>query len=217
MKLESRQKKFFHATKEVLFSFKVYLQDINWFLHQGNSVVAIFVVAAVLYAWYGASAAFVPLFLLQKFNADLFTVGIIMTLINLPFMSVEYLFGRISDKFGEWKMIGIGLLSSGIFTAAIFFAPSVIIFTFFSILSSIGNTILEPLTESISGKLVNEARRGRLSAIINTGKDVGAIIGVIFAGFLAQAAGIGSIFLFIGLSFVICYILVLIWKKFELR
>ena len=202
-----------HATKKVLFSFKVYIKDINWFLHQGKSVVAVFVVAAVLYAWYGASGAFVPLFLSQKFNADLFTIGIIVTLINIPFMSVEYFFGRMTDKIGEWKMIGIGLLSSGIFTAAIFFSPSIIIFTFLNFLASLGNTILEPLADSISGKLVNKARRGRLSAIINAGKDLGAIIGVIIAGFLAQASGIPSVFLFAGLSFLLCYVFVLLFKK----
>ncbi len=209
-------KKFLHAAKEVLFSFKVYFKDINWFLHQGNSVVAVFVVAAVLYAWYGASAAFVPLFLSQKFNSDLLTIGIVMTIINLPFMSVEYFFGRISDNIGEWKMIGAGLLVSGVFVTAVFFSPSVIIFTLLNIIASLGNTILEPLIESVSGKLVSAARRGRLSAIINAGKDMGAIFGVIIAGFLAQASGIGSIFLFIGMSFLICYLFVILWKKFKL-
>jgi MFS family permease len=207
-------KKFFHASREVLFSIKVYLKDINWFLRQGKSVMAIFIVAAVLYAWYGVSV-FIPIFLAQRFNADLFTIGIVLTLINLPFMSVEYFFGRISDAVGEWKMIGIGLIISGVFISAVFFSTSILVFTFLNILASIGNTILEPLAESVSGKLVNEARRGRLSAIINAGKDVGAIIGVIFAGFIAQAAGIPAVFLFSGLSFILCYAVVLFWKKFK--
>jgi MFS family permease len=208
-------KKFLHASKLVLFSFKTYFRDINWFLHQGNGVMAIFIVSAILYAWYASSTVFTPLFLSQKFNSDLFTIGIVMTLINLPFMSIEYLFGKISDRVGEWKMIGVGLVVSGVFAAAVFFSTSVIIFALLNILASIGNTILEPLVESISGKIVNKARRGRLSAIINAGKDMGAIIGVIFAGFLAQAAGIPSIFLFMGMSFIICYLFVLLWKKFK--
>jgi len=208
-------KKILHATKEVLFSFKTYWKDINWFLHQGNSIIAIFVVSAVLYAWYAASGAFIPLFMTQKFNADLFTIGIVITVINLPFMSVEYFFGRISDTVGEWKMITLGLILSGVFIISIYFSTSILIFTFLNILASLGNTILEPLVESISGKLVSEARRGRLSAIMNAGKDTGAIVGVVVAGFLAQAAGIPSIFLFGGMSFLICYVLVLLWKKFK--
>lgn len=210
------KKKFFHAAKEVMFQFKTYWQDINWFLHQGNSVMAIFIVSAVLYAWYGASGAFIPLFLSQRFNSDLITIGIVLAVINIPFMSVEYFFGKLSDNVGEWKMIGAGLILSGIFVAAIFFSTSVLVFTFLNILAGIGNTILEPLVESISGKIVSEARRGRLSAIINAGKDTGAIIGVIFAGFLAQAAGIPSIFLFMGMSFILCYGMVLVWKKRKL-
>jgi DHA1 family multidrug resistance protein-like MFS transporter len=210
-----RKKRFLHASKDVVFSLKTYVKDMNWFLHQGNGVRAIFIVSAVLYSWYGASAAFIPLFLFQKFNTDLFTVGIVMTLINLPFMSIEYFFGRLSDRIGEWKMFGTGLLISGIFACLIFFSSSLIIFIFLNILASVGNTILEPLVESMTGKHVSAARRGRLSAIINTGKDLGAVIGVIFAGFLAQAAGISSVFLFGGISFLICYCLVLLIRKFR--
>jgi len=214
---ESRlqKKKFLHATKKVAFSFKMYLDDINWFLHQGNGVMAIFIISAVLYAWYASSTVFTPLFLTQKFNADLFTVGIVLTLINLPFMSVEYLFGKMSDRVGEWKMMGIGLVASGVFAVAVFFSTSILIFAVLNILASIGNTILEPLVESITGKHVSPARRGRISSIINAGKDMGAVIGVIIAGFLAQAAGIPSIFLFMGMSFIICYLFVLLWKKFK--
>lgn len=217
MVVETRKKtkKYLHASKDSFLSVKIYLKDINWFLHQGSGVMAIFIVSAVLYAWYGASSVFIPLFLSQKFNADLFTIGIILALINLPFMSIEYIFGRISDRIGGWKMFGIGLIVSGVFVSAIFFSTSLIVFTFLNVLASIGNTILEPLVESISGRLVSKARLGRLSAIINSGKDLGAIFGIIFAGFLAQAAGIPSIFLFAGFSFFICYAVVLLWKKIK--
>jgi len=213
--IETRKKtkKFLHASKDAFLSFKIYFKDINWFLHQGKAVMSIFIVAAVLYSWYAASGAFIPLFLFQKFNADLFTVGIVLTLINLPFMSIEYFFGKISDRIGEWKMFGAGLLISGIFASSVFFSSSILVFTALNILVSVGNTILEPLIESITGKHVSKSRRGRLSAIINSGKDLGAVIGVIFAGFLAQAAGIPSVFLFGGISFLLCYGLVLYFRK----
>jgi MFS family permease len=208
-----KTKKFLHASKDSFLSFRTYLKDINWFLHQGRAVMAIFIVAAVLYSWYAASGVFIPLFLFQKFNADVFTVGIVLTLINLPFLSIEYFFGKISDRIGEWKMFGTGLLLSGVFACSVFFSTSILVFTVLNILTSVGNTILEPLIESITGKHVTKARRGRLSAIINSGKDLGAVIGLIFAGFLAQAVGIPSVFLFAGLSFLICYGLVLFFRK----
>jgi DHA1 family bicyclomycin/chloramphenicol resistance-like MFS transporter len=208
-----QKKRYFKASKDVLFSLKEYFKDIRWFLHQSKSLTAIFIIGAVLYAWYAISAAFIPLYIFQKFNADLYTIGIAMTIINIPFMTVGYYFGRIADKIGEWKMIGIGLLVSGIFVMSIFFSTSVLVFVLLGILASIGNTVLEPLIESVSGKHVTAQRRGRLSAIVNAGKDTGAIIGVVLAGFVAQEVGIGSIFLLSGVSFFICYGILLLWKK----
>jgi MFS family permease len=109
-------------------------------------------------------------------------IGIIFTVMLLPFLFLEYPLGRLSDKVGEKKMLRIGLLIMAFATLSIPFIsePKILPFAIALFLSRVGAATIEIMTESYFFKSVTEEHADEISFYRNT-SPVSFIIGPLLA------------------------------------
>lgn len=114
----------------------------------------IFLIAFTLYFFYSWMVVYTPLYLLQG-GFDWADIGLIFSIMLIPFVVIEYPAGYIADKYlGETEMLMIGLF---IMSISIFLLMSVTSFAGVLIalfLSRVGASLVEIMRESYFYKIV---------------------------------------------------------------
>lgn len=91
-----------------------------WSHHQLRGMAVLGIAA---HATGPAMKIFLPLFIVEKLHAPLSYVGYALFAISLPALA-QFYFGRLSDRFGAWKMVLVGLGMSSLGLIALFFVDS---------------------------------------------------------------------------------------------
>jgi MFS family permease len=117
----------------------------------------IYSISFVLEFFYALMIVYTPLYLLN-FGLSWDQIGIIFTIMLIPFVVLEYPLGFIADKkFGEKEMIIAGLLVMGFSAGSIFFISSkaVWIWALVLLMTRIGAATIEILRDSYFYKKID--------------------------------------------------------------
>ncbi len=132
------------------------LQDM--FCHCKRDVLLVYITSMALRFFYAWMVIYSPLYLHQYIGFTWNEIGIMFTVMLLPFILFEIPAGKIADKkWGEKELLAIGFIMTGITTAFLSFIDSSSIWVWTAALfaTRIGASIVEIMSESYFFKKVD--------------------------------------------------------------
>lgn len=169
---------------------------------KNKNLLKIFLVSFILRFFFGIMVFYTPIYLNQYLNFPWTTIGIIFTIMLIPFVVFEIPAGRIADKYiGEKEFMVLGLVIMSVFTGMIFFisTKSVILWALILFMTRVGASLLEAMHEVYFFKIVKREDVDIINLFRDThpaGWLMGSIISVVILKFFP----IQYIFLFLAIT-----------------
>lgn len=140
------------------------------FFNQDKNVSRIYFINFILKFFFAWMVIYTPIFLHEYIGFGWDKIGIIFTIMLLPFVLLEFSLGKLSDKIGEKKMLLGGFLIAALFTLIIPFIgkSSLMLWAMILFGTRIGAAIIEVMSESYFFKVVNAERPDAISFFRNT-------------------------------------------------
>lgn len=186
-------------------SFKDMVQSIRSF----PSVKKICAANFMLQFFYVAMVIYTPLYLSRTVGFDWGTIGILFTIMLIPFVVFEYPFGKIADRFlGEKEILATGFLVMGISTVSISFihTKSLVIWALILFMTRVGASAVESMSDTY---LFKQIQSGDTSIIgfYRAMSPLAYMTAPIFATILLAFTDFKNLFVGIGLSMIIGFII----------
>ncbi|SEP71325.1 MFS transporter [Arthrobacter sp. OV608] len=144
---------------------------------------------------FGVRMATVPLLAAAVFGAGPEAAGLALAVFAAGNAAALTFSGRLADSMGRRPMMIAGLLVAGAATAAIGFADQLGWFLAASAVAGVGSGLFGPAQQAAVADVIgNERSGGKVLAVYQMVSDVGAIVGPIVAGLLADRLGYGWAF-----------------------
>lgn len=147
------------------------------------------------WATFGVRMATVPLFAVTALGAGPEAAGFALAVFAAGNAAALTFSGRLADTLGRKPMMVAGLLVAGASTAAIGFTTGLGWFLAASALAGIGSGLFGPAQQAAVADVIGNGRSGgKVLAVYQMTSDVGAIVGPVLAGVLADRLGYGWAF-----------------------
>jgi MFS family permease len=160
------------------------------------------------WAVYGVRVALVPLFVVEALQRTESWAGIALAVFAAGNALTLVVAGRIADRRGRRPLILAGLAVSTVATAVLGFVPSLAAFLAVSLVAGLGSGLVNPPVNAAVADVVGRRRGGTVLAGFQMASDIGAILGPLVAGAVAQLAGFGTAF---GLTAVVLLLALVLW------
>jgi MFS family permease len=178
-------------------SFKTVIKK-TW---QNKNLRGIFFIALLLQLFYSSAVVYVPLYLHQNLQMDWGTLGIIFSIMLIPFMVLEIPAGIIADKYlGEKEILttGIAILAISLFLFFYIKVPTAWVWALVLFLSRIGGALVEAMRETYFFKQVDAKDIGYINLFRMTG-PLAYIIGPGLAILILAFFPLNYLFLFLSI------------------
>jgi len=155
------------------FPYELSVQQLISKVTKRKNVMRIYAVSFSMEFFYALMVIYTPLYLLEK-GMGWNEIGLIFTVMLLPFVILQYPMGVLADKkFGEKEFIIASLAFTAVFTAVLFFIETNYFWTWaiFLFLTRIGIALIEVLRDSYFYKRID----GRDVDIISFYKSANAV------------------------------------------
>lgn len=163
-----------------------------------KDVLRSYYLSFVLYFFYALIVIYTPLYLLD-IGVTLKSIGIIFTIMLIPFVLLQYPVGLIADKkMGEKELLILSLIIMGAATTSIYFieGTSIVIWAVVLFATRIGAAMLELLSDSYFYKKV-DSEDVDIIDFFRTSRAVAFIVASILTAIMLLFFPIKSIFLLI--------------------
>jgi MFS family permease len=157
--------------------------------HDQAFAAALVMTAAAHWAGTGLRHSLIPLFGSEVVRAPPSIVGLSLTLAAVAQLIIVWPAGKIADRFGRRALAWRGFLLFAVIVLASAWAMSVPAFLVLLTLHGVGTGLVSVLPAAIIGDVVPPARSGVGVGALNTAGDVGAVLGPLVSGWLADQAG----------------------------
>lgn len=164
---------------------------------RNKNLRGIFFIALLLQLFYSAAVVYIPLYLYQNLGMSWQVLGIIFSIMLIPFIIIEIPAGIIADKYlGEKEMliVGLSILSVSLFLFFYVSAPIAWLWALILFFSRCGAALVESMRETYFFKLVNAKDLGLINIFRITG-PLGYVIGSGLAILLASYFPLNHLFL----------------------
>jgi MFS family permease len=147
------------------------------------------------WATFGVRMATVPLFAVAALGSGPEAAGFALAVFAAGNAAALTFSGRLADTLGRKPMMVTGLLVAGASTAAIGFTSELGWFLAASALAGVGSGLFGPAQQAAVADVIGNGRSGgKVLAVYQMTSDVGAIVGPVLAGALADRLGYGWAF-----------------------
>ena len=161
------------------------------------------------WAVFGVRVSLVPLFVEEVLHRDGAFAGTALAVFAAGNVVALLFSGRLADKIGRKPMVIAGLLVAGGGTIWLGFTESVLLFLIASAVAGIGSGMLAPAQQATLADVIgSKGRGGPVLATFQMAADIGAVIGPIAAGLLADGISYSAAFALTG---VLSLLAALIW------
>ncbi|OGI91721.1 hypothetical protein A2933_01745 [Candidatus Nomurabacteria bacterium RIFCSPLOWO2_01_FULL_46_18] len=146
------------------------LKNIEYFA-ENKHISKIYLINLILKFFFAWMIIYTPIYLHEYLLFGWDQIGIIFTIMLLPFVILEFPLGKLSDKIGEKKMLIAGFLISAIFTLLIplIVVPKLLFWALVLFATRIGAATIEVMSESYFFKSVPEEDAEETAFFRNTG------------------------------------------------
>ena len=163
------------------------------------------------WAVFGVRVALVPLFVVEALGRTESWAGIALAVFAVGNASTLVVAGRLADRRGRRPLIVAGLAVSTVATAVLGVVPSLAAFLAVSLVAGVGSGLVNPpVNAAVADVVGTRARGGTVLAGFQMASDIGAILGPLVAGAVAQLAGFGTAF---GLTAVVVALALVLWLR----
>jgi MFS family permease len=131
----------------------------------------IFYLAFLLQVFYATMVIYMPIYLNKTIGLAWNEIGIIFSIMLLPFILIEYPAGYLADKyFGEKEILSIGLIITTIASVLIFLtnSTSILVWALILFFSRIGASLIEIMRDTYFFKKVQVQEIGVINAFRST-------------------------------------------------
>ncbi|MEV0684421.1 MFS transporter [Nocardia sp. NPDC050378] len=143
-------------------------------------------------AVFGVRMAFVPLLVVETLRQEPGMAGVALTVFAAGNGAVLFASGRLSDRLGRKPFLILGSAICAVGTGALGFAPSLPWFLLASFVAGIGSGMFSPVQQAaLADVLGSRARGGPVLAAFQMAADLGAVIGPIVIGEVADRTSFG--------------------------
>ncbi|MGI5127775.1 MFS transporter [Pseudonocardia sp. CA-107938] len=163
------------------------------------------------WAVFGVRVALVPLFVVEVLGQPGSWSGVALAVFAAGSAAMLVLSGRVADRWGRRPPILAGLAVSAAATAGIGMVTDPAWFLVLSLVAGLGSGFLNPPLNAVVADVIGgRARGGTVLAGFQMAGDLGAIVGPVVAGLLAEWAGFGAAF---GLTGAVLAVGLLVWAR----
>jgi MFS family permease len=158
-------------------------------------------VASFANGWtvFGVRVALVPLFVVEALRQSETWAGFALAVFAAGNAATLLVSGRLADRRGRKPPVLAGLVVSAVATGLLGLAPSSGLFLALSLVAGVGSGLVNPpMTAAVADVIGSRARGGTVLAGFQMAADVGAIVGPLAAGAVAQAVGFDLAFALTG-------------------
>ncbi|MEU3646188.1 MFS transporter [Lentzea sp. NPDC034063] len=153
------------------------------------------------WAVFGVRISLVPVFVIEALEHSAAVAGISMSVFAAGNAAMLFLSGRIADTRGRKPVAIAGLLVSGLATVGMGFTGDLWTFMAASLIAGAGAGLLNPPQNAVVADVIGaRGKGGPVLAGFQMVTDLGAIIGPMCAGLLADSFGFGASFAITGAS-----------------
>lgn len=147
------------------------------------------------WATFGVRMATVPLFAVAALGAGPEAAGWALAVFAAGNALALTFSGRLADSLGRKPMMITGLVLTGAATGGIGLTQGLVLFLAASLLAGVGAGLLGPAQQAAVADVIGRERSGgRVLAVYQMTADIGAILGPVFTGLVADAFGYGWAF-----------------------
>ncbi len=144
---------------------------------------------------FGVRVSLVPIFMAVAFESSHEAAALAITTYALGNAIIILPAGRWSDQYGRRPFIIVGLLLAGISTLLFGFTDVLWLALLFCGIAGIGTGLAAPSQQAVVADVIGQrARGGQVLATFQMVADLGAVIGPIVIGLIADGAGFGPAF-----------------------
>jgi Arabinose efflux permease len=144
---------------------------------------------------FGVRVAMVPLFAAVVVSPEPWVAGAVMAVFAIGNAGILPFASRIADGVGRRPLVIAGTLVNGAFTAMIGLSASVAGLLVVSLLAGAGGGLLGPGQQAAVADVIGSERSaGKVLAVFQMIQDVGAIVGPVIVGLIADRVGYGAAF-----------------------
>ncbi|WP_051385985.1 MFS transporter [Actinokineospora inagensis] len=147
------------------------------------------------WAVFGVRVSLVPLFVAEVLHRDGAFAGTALSVFAAGNVVMLLVSGRLSDRVGRKPLVLAGLLVSAAGTIWFGFTGTVTEFLVATAVAGLGTGLLTPPQQAAVADVIGESRGGQVLATFQMVADVGAILGPVVAGLLADRLSFGWAFL----------------------
>lgn len=179
-------------------------ETISEFL-KNKDLYNVFICQTLLQLFYGYMVIYVPIYLNKYVGFSWAEIGIMFTIMLLPFVLFELPVGELADtKYGEKEFLTIGFVVMGLSTIFISFVTQKVFWVWTAILfiSRIGASFVEISSESYFFKHVNQSKTDFIS-FFRISRPISFIMAPIIATVALQFISFQYVFVIIGLTMII--------------
>ncbi|OBI85796.1 MFS transporter permease [Mycobacterium sp. 1245805.9] len=158
---------------------------------------------------FGLRVALVPLFISDVMGRSVGVIGVVLAAFAAGNAVAVIPSGYLSDRMGRRTLLIVGLAASGVATAALGVATSLPAFMVVGFVSGLTTGIfMSPMQAAVADILGREARAGTPVAAVQMASDLGAIVGSIAVGWVAEHVSYGWAF---GISGIVLLVAAAAW------
>lgn len=160
---------FLHDFKDPKYKKVPVFKTLLFFLEKKN-ILKIYIINLILKFFYAWMIIYTPIYMHQYIGFDWSEIGIIFSIMLLPFVILDFPLGRLSDRIGEKKMLIAGFLIISLSTLAIpfFTSKELILWALILFISRTGAAAIETMSESYFFKSVKEENADELTFFRST-------------------------------------------------
>ncbi len=175
------------------------LKEILQIILNNKNLACIYLVSLVLRFFYALMVLYTPIYLHQQFGFSWQVLGVVFTVMLLPFVILQMPAGALADKYlGEKEIMATGFLIMMIFTGLIFFLQSTSIYVWAAVLfmTRVGASLVEVMQESYFFKHVDSEDMDLISLFRDL-RPAGWLLGSLVSVAILQFLPVQFIFLFL--------------------
>lgn len=190
---------FLHDFKDPKYEKVPVLKTIGLFFKRKN-ILKIYFINLILKFFYAWMIIYTPIYMREYIGFDWSQIGIIFSVMLLPFVIVEFPLGKLSDRIGEKKMLVIGFIIISISTLMIpfFTAKTILLWMLILFATRVGAATIEIMSENYFFKSITEEEADVLSFFRSTGPLSFIIAPLLAIPVLLFAPSFSYIFLVLG-------------------
>jgi MFS family permease len=161
------------------------------------------------WAVFGVRVSLVPLFVVEVLNRDGVFAGTALAVFAAGNVAMLMVSGRLADTWGRKPTVLIGLLVSAAGTVWVGFTDDVPMFMVATVIAGLGAGMLSPpLQATVADVIGSRGRGGPVLAAFQMAADIGAVLGPIATGLMADHLSYGTSFAVTGS---LCALAALLW------